>query len=69
MTGRFSLCESAKANKGATKNLIIALSFDGLRSNAFLSWQRLLLHNDRSALQSGVVEARRHSLWQSNTTV
>jgi len=30
MTGRFSLCESAKANKGATKNLINALSFDGL---------------------------------------
>jgi hypothetical protein len=30
MTGRFSLCESAKANKGATKNLINALTFDGL---------------------------------------
>jgi len=30
MTDRFSLCESAKANKRATKNLINALSFDGL---------------------------------------
>ena len=30
MTGRFSLREPAKANKGATKNLINALAFDGL---------------------------------------
>jgi hypothetical protein len=27
MRGRFSLCESAKANKGATKNLINGLIF------------------------------------------